>query len=136
MVISIAGFVSEVDEKEVGSAIDTMRKTSKEICAHLIPGGDTTKARKILDFALFEFMKNCLHGSNIEIYDLELNDGSILLVAHDLVGNDHLDPEWCGHLGESAIISVVGEDNYQVINDGNSYTTFLHIIPDEIAARF
>lgn len=136
MVISVSGTTRKVDESSLNEAVKTMRQTSREICARLIPGEDATSARDMLDFALFEFMKNCLHGSEIEIYELELQDGSTLLIAHDLVGQDHLDPELCGHLGASAIAKIVGQSNYHLSTDGTSYCAFLRIVPDEIAARF
>jgi hypothetical protein len=104
MVIAISDSVYRIDEGELRTAIETMRKTSREICARLIPGDQASTAREILDFALFEFMKNCLHGREIEIYELPLKDGSILLMAHNLIGSDLLSPEMCGHLGELAIV--------------------------------
>jgi hypothetical protein len=136
MVISVVGSTYNVDESALMDAVKTLRQTSKEVCARLIPGKEAASARDMLDFALFEFMKNCLHGSDIEILEVPLGDGSTLLIARDIAGEDHLDPELCGHLGVGAIQSIVGHDNYHLSFDGTRYSAFLRIVPDEIAARF
>lgn len=74
-----------------------------------------------------EFCRNALHGDETVIVTMKLADGSWLLIARDIDGQDHLDPHYCGKRGREIIENIVGLENYVVQHNAHVWEAYMRI---------
>lgn len=111
---------------------EELKEIAAELADELLPTDVSPKAHDECKLGIHEFLKNVLHGDNAQIDIRSLPDGTVLLNTTDQLGEDHLDPAFCGHQGEVIIRAVFGEENLKEERSGNTFRAELHVIPKHL----
>jgi hypothetical protein len=87
-----------------------------------------------IEVVVEEVCRNTLHGDQSLIRRAPLGDGSTLILASDIIGNDHLVPTGAS-IGHEVIKAIVGEVNFIYQVNENVYETFVRIHPRVVHER-
>lgn len=105
---------------------------AKQIADEYVPEKFSSAGNLFCQVAIYEFLKNLLHGED-QTVEIEKHEGYCVLTADDVTSKDHLNPEWCGNLGNTFITGAMGEENYSQELVGCHYKSQPVIDPERIA---
>lgn len=123
-----------VDERDNNALALTLRNLAKELADEYFSTRTTSEiVHGMARTAIFEFLKNTLHGKEIELAIMSAGDGTGWISTKNEVDHGELiDEGLCLHRGIAIIVGIMGQENYSQAQTEHYFFSQLHLVPNRV----
>lgn len=132
--IVVGSNVIRIDGSDKAVSDEFRDRIAIPLADSLLPKAVSAKGNQLIETVVHEALKNTEHG-DFGIAEIDcFPDGTAEITTVDHIGQDKLNPAFCGHLGIKLIDAIVGATNHREFLSEGEYHSWIRLDPSVIMA--